>query len=206
MRMREKLSGYCFDVKWVAGKNHQIADALSRAPLFEREEEPDIIIDTAVTCLCVTNDPSYSILLNNIDSDYKLCCSDLIHDTSHSSMIQKLSMIRDRLSVQGDLILFDSTRIIPPTSAIKDILSRLHAGHGGQEKTLFLANKLFYWPGLANDVKTYVQSCSACYKRLPSQKQKPCVSSAPSASFGPPMTQIGLDLFDFAGKKTSSLC
>ena len=92
----------------------------------------------------MTNDPSYPILLENIDQDYHLCCSDIIHGTSHSSMIQKLSNIRDRLSVQGELILFDSTRIVPPTSAIKDILSRLHAGHGGQEKTLFLANKLFY--------------------------------------------------------------
>ena len=116
-------------------------------------------------------------------------------------MIQRLSKIRDRLSVQGDLILFDSTRIIPPTSAIKDILSRLHAGRGGQEKTLFLANKLSYWPGLANDVNTYIQSCSSCYKRLPSQEQNPCVTSAPSESFGPPMAQVGLYLFDFAGKK-----
>ena len=157
-------------------KNHQIADALSRAQLFEPEEEPDILIDTALTCLCVTNDPSYPVLLDNIDPDYKLCCTDIINSTSHSSMIQKLSTIKDRLSVQGDLILFDSTRIIPPTSAIKDILSRLHAGHGGQEKTVFLANKLFYWPGLANDVKTYIQSCSSCYKRLPSQKQNPCVT------------------------------
>ena len=80
MRMRERLSGYCFDVKCVPGKKHQIADALSRAPLFEPEEEPDIIIDTALTCLCVTNDPSYPVLLDNIDSDYKLCCSDIIQD------------------------------------------------------------------------------------------------------------------------------
>ena len=99
------------------------------------------------------------------------------------------------------MILFDSTRIVPPTSAIKDILSRLQAGHGGQEKTLFLANKLFYWPGLSNDVKTYVQFCKSCYKRLPSQKQNPCVTSSPSESFRPPIAQIGLDLFDFAGKK-----
>ena len=29
MRMREELLGYNFSVKWVPGKNHQIADALS---------------------------------------------------------------------------------------------------------------------------------------------------------------------------------
>ena len=50
MRMREKLSGYTFYVKWVPGKNHLIADALSRAPFFAPEEEQDITIDTALTC------------------------------------------------------------------------------------------------------------------------------------------------------------
>ena len=150
MQMREKLSGYRFDVKWVPGKNHQIADALSRAPLFEPEQEPDNMINTALTCLCITNDPAYSVLLNHIDQDHSLCSDDIILSPSHASMVQQLSNICDCLSVQGKMILFDSTRIIPPTSAIKELLSRLSAGHGGQEKTLFLANKLFYWPGMLN--------------------------------------------------------
>ena len=67
------------------------------------------------------------------------------------------------------------------------------------KKKLFLANKLFYWPGLANDdiypiLLILLQTTSK-------QKQNPCVTSAPSESFGPHMAQIGLDLFDFAGKK-----
>ena len=103
--MQDKLSGYCFDVKWVPGKN-KIADALSRAPLFEPEEEPDIIIDTALTCLCITNYRAYPVLLNNIDQDYSLCTEDIILGTSLSSIIQKLSNIRDCLSVQGKMILF----------------------------------------------------------------------------------------------------
>ena len=44
-RMREKLSGYNFDVKWVPGKTHWIADALLRAPLFSAQEEEGIDID-----------------------------------------------------------------------------------------------------------------------------------------------------------------
>ena len=82
---------------------------------------------------------------------------------------ETLANIRKSLSLQGPLILFDSTRIVPPVSAIKPLLTRLHAGHAGQEKTLSLATKLSYWPGMSNDVKTFVKACQFCYKRLPSR-------------------------------------
>ena len=201
MRMHEKLSGHTFSVKWVPGKNHQIADALSRAPFFAPEEEEDITIDTALTCLCITQDPAFHVLQRHIDKDYVLCTNDIMGGTSRSSLIQTLSGVRDRLSLQNNIILLDSTRIVPPTSAIKDILARLHAGHGGQEKTLSLANKLFYWPGMQNDIRTFIQACKPCYKRLPSQKKNPSVTNPPSKSFGPPMAQVGLDLFNFGGRK-----
>ena len=151
MCMREKLSGYTFSVKWVPGKNHQIADALSRAPFFAPEEEEDITIDTALTCLCMTQNPAYRVLQQHIDDDYILCTTNIMNNTSKSSLIQTLSGVWNRLSLQSNLILLDSTRIIPPTSAIKDLIVRLHAGHGGQEKTLSLANTLL----LAWNAKQY---------------------------------------------------
>ena len=94
---------------------------------------------------------------------------------------------------------------VPPVSAIKTLLSRLHAGHAGQEKTLSLATKLFYWPGMSNDVKTFVQACRSCFKRLPSQRQNPSVTSPPSASFGPPMAQVGLDSLTSRGRNIYSV-
>ena len=113
-RMREKCSGYVFDVKWVAGKNHRIADALSRAPLFAPEEEPDIKIDSALTCLAITDDPAYNILDHHIDSDYIQCCNDIAGGTQRSTLIKQLANVKDNLSLQGKLILLDSTRIVPP--------------------------------------------------------------------------------------------
>ena len=38
--LRLKLQGYNLKVDWIEGRNHQIADALSRAPLFAPAEEP----------------------------------------------------------------------------------------------------------------------------------------------------------------------
>ena len=53
MRMREKIQEFTFEVKWVQGKTHFIADALSRAPVFAAEEE-DLTIDCAI-CLLYTS-------------------------------------------------------------------------------------------------------------------------------------------------------
>ena len=61
-----KLIGYQFKVLWTQGKTHHIADALSRAPVFQSEENQNILacnilvakkdaseetIDPAIKCL-----------------------------------------------------------------------------------------------------------------------------------------------------------
>ena len=48
IRMREKIIEFTFEVKWVEGKTHYIAQALSRAPVFAPEEE-EFTIDCAIT-------------------------------------------------------------------------------------------------------------------------------------------------------------
>ena len=41
MRMREKLVMYNFKVIWVPGHSHEIADALSRSPVFDQKDEEE---------------------------------------------------------------------------------------------------------------------------------------------------------------------
>ena len=80
-RLREKITMYHFQVRWVPGKTHFIADALSRAPLFAPEELPDLEIDTAISCLAKTSQPSLNIVCTAIDDDYK----DLIMDVQNNT-------------------------------------------------------------------------------------------------------------------------
>jgi hypothetical protein len=43
-RLMAKLLGYSFQVEWIPGKNHTIADTLSRSPVFAAPDHKDIII------------------------------------------------------------------------------------------------------------------------------------------------------------------
>ena len=67
MRMREKLTNYSFEVKWVEGKTHMIADALSRVPVFQPEEEEDETIDTAIRCLQTRESDELASIADAID-------------------------------------------------------------------------------------------------------------------------------------------
>ena len=55
-------------------------------------------------------------------------------NTSH--LIKQLKSIKGDICVLNDLLMIDARRIILPTKAIKPVISRLHAGHPGQEKTM----------------------------------------------------------------------
>jgi|GEM_PF-2645699 len=202
-RFREKLTPYRFQVKWIQGKNHFIADALSRAPVFAPEEEPDMQVDTALSCMIMTKDPALESITSMVDEDYESGISDIIYDKHKSEILKHLKQLRERLSVSDDgkLLLLDGVRIIVPKSAIPSILKRMHAGHPGQEKSLKLAQALFYWPGMNNEIRNFVSTCKHCFRQLPSQVANPVSTSPPSENYGPPMSQIGLDLFEFDKKQ-----
>ena len=97
--------------------------------------------------------------------------------------------------------MIDGKRIILPKNAIKPIMNRLHAGHAGQDKTIKLAQQLYFSQNMSNDIKTIVDNCNECQARRPKQQTNPRVTNPPSSAFGAPMAHVGLDLFDYAGKK-----
>ena len=125
-RMREKVAKYSFDVNWVPGKTHYIADALSRAALFSPQEQPDLGTDTVITCLVATLHPSMAVISCALDDDYRA----LVQDVS--------------LSVLDGLVLLDSRRIILPAPAVKPVLQLLHTSHSGINMTIVLARGLYY--------------------------------------------------------------
>ena len=129
---------YSFLVRWVPGKTHFIADALSRAPLFAPEELPDLEIDTAISCLAMTSQPSLNVVYAAIDDEYKNLIVDVKNNTCVSDYSRALKGNIDNLSVSDGLVLLDSRRIVLPLPAIKPVLKLLHSSHSGITKTCLL--------------------------------------------------------------------
>ena len=70
MLMRENMTNFSFEVKWVEGKTHMIADALSRAPVFQPEEDGNEAIDKAIRCLQTTESNELADIAEAIDDKY----------------------------------------------------------------------------------------------------------------------------------------
>ena len=99
---------FSFNVCWVPGKTHLIADALSRAPLFAPEDLPGLEIDTAILCLSQTSQPSICVIYDAVDDDYRQLVKDVQNNSNVSSYSQHLKGSFDSLSIMDDLVLLDS--------------------------------------------------------------------------------------------------
>ena len=82
LRFREKLLDFVFNVKWCPGKDHLVADAISRAPVFPGSEEPDPQVSLLRASLasdplfddflsCAMTDANYRKLIQCLTDDSK---------------------------------------------------------------------------------------------------------------------------------------
>ena len=203
LRFREKLTDYSFDVDYVPGKTHLIADALSRAPLFDPPEEEAINVNATLTNKlaadpalqqfydAAANDPSYLAVVKAI-IDGK---SPAVLPPSHPARTFK--SIWDDLSVQDDLLLIlNDSRLVVPSACRQKVLSNLHASHAGISKTRQLARNLYYWPGMSASIQTLIENCEECQTLRPSQND--AIQFHPPAE--EPMHSVSADLFECKGR------
>ena len=103
------------------GKSHYKADALSRAPLFAPQEDEDLDIDSACSCLTATKGDSLKLILNSINSDYCDLRNDVLKGETTCSYSNQLKSLMPQLSVDGELVFLDSRRIVLLTPAVAKV-------------------------------------------------------------------------------------
>ena len=80
---------------------------------------------------------------------------------------QKEGVIK-RYWLEGDLLVAKGGRWYVPAGGLrKELMRETHdakwTGHYGEERTLALLARSYYWPKMGEDVQAYVKSCLVCH-------------------------------------------
>ena len=215
-RLRGKLMDYRFKAEWKKGKDHQIPDALSRAPVDnpldeDHEAELDVKRVSRIAIRKCTEsinedglyDPNLVKLTKLADEDTEYqSLIEAIKDgfpTSAKSnpLTQLLWNLRDRIWTEYGLAVYED-RIIVPQRARREVLEQLHSAHQGIDATKRRSRQSVYWPGINSDIQNRVEKCEPCQRRLPSQGPETIIRDPPPTRI---FEDVACDLFDYAGKK-----
>ena len=159
LRFREKLAHFSFSVEYVPGKNHLIADALSRAPVFSPPEQEVISINTLLANK-LASDPALQKFYDAAvkDFDYSSVVTALVNGKSPATLppnhpARHFRSIWDNLSVLDDtLLVLNDSRLVVPKQCQEDVLKNLHSSHSGISKTKTVSSQsvLLAWYVYAN--------------------------------------------------------
>ena len=125
--------------------------------------------------------------------------------STYSSSIRTLFRRWDDLRLIDDLLyirvkdpITETTelRLVAPAAVRLLVLRMLHndrpAGHLGREKTLDKVKRHVYWPGMAEDVATWVRQCDMCARRKPGPGRGLCPMG--HKNVGIPFERIAMDI------------
>lgn len=210
VRLLLKIQEYQFVTSWKKGKEHVIADALSRSPVDQPNTDDQHGEDLSAPCTVCTifrnentlPDLKMDRLRDELEKDpesrsLKKIIMDGFPDSKLEmpNTLQPFWCVREHLRVVDGLIL-KGERLVIPKSLRKVVLQDLHASHQGQERTKRRARQVVYWPGLNNEVDTMVQHCEQCRLYQSSQTKEPMMSDT-IPEF--PFQVTSVDLFEHCG-------
>ena len=200
VRLREKISDHPFEVKWVAGKENIIADALSRAPAKTTDSSTSLPLNACVLAPtstlvpiidCAKSDMTYKKIVDAFKEGRKL------NNLPEDHPARRLKEVWERLSLSDEgLLIVDEDKLYLPPGVRKKVLQQLHESHCGYGKTLQTARSLYFWPSMKYDIRNIVDNCEACQQLKPSKPFEPLITT--KADF--PMEHISVDLMHVKGK------
>ena len=159
------LSGYSYDITYRPGSELSHADALSRLPYDdpargEREPSVDIFHFTCVDELPVTSrqireSTKKNRLLAKVYNYITTGWTEKISDAT----LQTFFIRRHKLSAEQGCILWGLRDVVPPNWQ-RRLIDDLHEGHMGMTRMKGVARSYLWWPGLDQDIESFVRGCA----------------------------------------------
>lgn len=155
---QQELCNFNFKICYIPGSSNQVPDALSRRPDYLNAISMPI-----------------SPLLDEIKQETpNHGLYQLLQNPPSSPTLSERNRMRG-LTISDGLVRKDQ-RILVPTEHLQiQVLKESHdnplGGHFGQDKTLELLRRSFFWPDMDKQVAAYIRSCDLCQRTKPSTHQ-----------------------------------
>ncbi|MBW0466523.1 hypothetical protein O181_006238 [Austropuccinia psidii MF-1] len=176
-RWAEFLSEFHFTITYFPGRLAILPDALSCWDNMYPERVVDFIsnnhqnLHQVIKKVGIQESSFFSIKVEIFSDLVDKIQKAVWQDNASKAILKKLargeSVLDYSLEPQANLLLLKDIVVIPRNEEIElNILQKHHdsplAGHPGQEKTLKLIKRDFYWAGMNPFLKDYVSSCQQC--------------------------------------------
>ncbi|XP_037529349.1 uncharacterized protein K02A2.6-like [Rhipicephalus sanguineus] len=202
-RLRLKTMQYQFRMLHVPGKLLATADALSRIAHKASTPVDRVELFAAQVVGCMSEvlplHPEDVRQAQESDAECKalisFCQQGWPRKTKLPLHVSKYASVADELSV-CDGILLKGPRIVIPSSLRPAVLTLLHEGHQGVNRTKALARESVWWPGISAEIASLVTNCEQCASTRVNLAE-PLVSTALP---GRPWEFLGMDLFHLNGQ------
>ena len=205
-RLLLKLQKYDITFEFTPGKLLVLADTLSRAyaPTItdddsceKIDQEVESHVDGIKAAIPISEEKWKQIAAETVNDKILFTVMQQIkQNTPHSNIVKPYRSFVDELSVI-DGVLMKGDRVIIPSSMRAEMISRIHEGHLGIEKSKSRAREVLYWPSLNTDIANAIQSCDACQTYQYKQPKEPMI---PHPKPSGPWEKVGTDLFQLKGK------
>ena len=179
VRMLEKTRGYNIEIKHIKGSSNKFADALSRKPLttcqapefplfpnscvaravYGVRGEPEMGLDIQNIAEVGKECEEYRAIVEFIRSGEEVKKSPVNHPVRAMAAMQQVMGIEE--TAKGPVVMVEGTRVMIPRGARKQMLALLHESHLAEGAMIATARRLWWWPGLNNEVRDLYRNCQA---------------------------------------------
>ena len=180
------------------------ADSLSRRPDqevgVEKDNEDEMLVKPE--WLEVRKTEAVEIIVDGVDLLEKVRKSKVKNDKVVKVVEEMkragVKMLRDKEQREVDSIMYKEGKVyMPKDKKLRAEIIRLHhntpiGGHEGQQKTVELVTRNFWWPGVTKEVKRYVEGCDACQQNK-NRTEQPAGKLMPNSILERPWTHISAD-------------
>lgn len=204
-RFRMRMLPFDYNVRYVKGKEFYVADALSRAPVGLPEADQDILEEESTEFFVreVCSPQVTDIRLRDLQEAQKRdAILQNVVKFLKSTWPEKLDFpyvqfyrVKDSLWMKDNILMYQS-RVVVPLERRKEMLEKLHDGHGGENKCRRRAKFSIWWPGIAEDIREKVSKCRQCIEHRVQRAEPLMPTQLPSR----PWEMIALDYCKVKGR------